>query len=219
MQQSFADKHLKTMSFSSSSFPGMMLLLIGLTVLMSGCNIVKKESTAPTLFKAEDATQAELMNEVNRFARVNSMRAKMDLKFEDNSFAEFGSKEVYRQADGEVVVQRPAKILLKVQVPIIKSDVAQMTSDGESFRVAILQDGGTGKYKKFVKGTNSADYSTLQRTLSKAELENAKAMKENVNAFANLRPQHFTDAMLVRPTDSEHLYSQSPVFENEQDLT
>jgi hypothetical protein len=51
---------------------------------------------------------------------VDSMRAKMDLKFEDNSFAHFGSKEVYRSADGEIVVQRPASILLKVQVPVIK---------------------------------------------------------------------------------------------------
>lgn len=185
--------------------------------LSAGCISVKKESKAPALLKTDTATQAQLMSEVNRFARVNSMRAKMDLKFEDNSFAEFGSKEVYRQADGEVVVQRPAKILLKVQVPIIKSDVAQMTSDGDTFRVAILQDGGTGKYKKFVKGTNSADYSSLQRTLSKAELESAKAMKENVNAFANLRPQHFTDAMLVRPTDDAHLYTQSPIFQTEED--
>src|SRR6185503_19482790 len=110
----------------------------------------------------------------------------------------FGSKEVYRQADGEVVVQRPAKILLKVQVPIIKSDVAQMTSDGSTFRVAILQDGGTGKYKKFVKGTNDADYSKLQKSLDAQDLGNGKDAKQSVNAFANLRPQHFTDAMLVR---------------------
>ena len=67
------------------------------------------------------------------------MRAKMDLKFEDTSFAEFGTKAVYKEADGEVVVQRPGMILLKVRVPIIKSDVAQMTSDGETFRVAVLQ--------------------------------------------------------------------------------
>jgi hypothetical protein len=194
----------------------LLLVVVGFS---AGCISVKKESKAPVLLKTDTATQTQLMAEVDRFARVNSMRAKMDLKFEDNSFAEFGSKEVYRQADGEVVVQRPAKILLKVQVPIIKSDVAQMTSDGETFRVAILQDGGTGKYKKFVKGTNSADYSSLQRTLSKAELENAKAMKENVNAFANLRPQHFTDAMLVRPTDPEHLYTQSPIFQMEEDAT
>ena len=94
----------------------------------------------------------------------------MDLKFEDNSFAQFGSKEVYRAADGEVVVQRPASILLKVQVPVIKTDVAQMTSDGEKFRVAILQDGGSGKFKKFVMGTNDADYSKLQKRLERCQL-------------------------------------------------
>ena len=161
------------------------------------------------------------MKEVNRFARVNSMRAKMDLKFEDNSFAEFGSKEVYRRADGEVVVQRPGKILLKVQVPIIKSDVAQMTSDGETFRVAILQDGGSGKYKKFVKGTNSADYSKLQKSLTTPDPGDDKAAKtkEGVNAFANLRPQHFTDAMLVRPTSDADVYTQSSIFQIEEDTS
>jgi hypothetical protein len=186
-------------------------------LFLSGCNIVKKESKTPTLLKAEEATQAELMNEVNRFARVNSMRAKMDLKFEDNSFAQFGSKEVYRSADGEVVVQRPANILLKVSVPIIKTDVAQMTSDGQSFRVAILNDGGSGKYKKFVKGTNDADYTALQKTLNSTDAD--ATVKEQVNAFANLRPQHFTDAMLVRPIDSTNVYTVSTTFQVEEDDT
>jgi len=190
------------------------------TVIFSfGCISVKQDKETARLLKTENAGQTELMNEVNRFARVSSMRAKMDLKFEDNSFAEFGSKEVYRQADGEVVVQRPGKILLKVQVPIIKSDVAQMTSDGETFRVAILQDGGSGKYKKFVKGTNSADYSRLQKTLDTSEPLNGKAAKQNVNAFSNLRPQHFTDAMLVRPTSETEVYTQSSIFQVEGDDT
>ena len=107
-----------------------ILLLATALLFFSGCNIVKKEDKTPTLLKTETASQTDLMTEVNRFASVKSMRAKMDLKFEDNSFAQFGSKEVYRSADGEVVVQRPASIYLKVQVPVIKSDVAQMTSDG-----------------------------------------------------------------------------------------
>ena len=184
---------------------------------MSGCSIVKKASSTPTLLKAETATQQQLMDEVNRFARVGSMRAKMDLKFEDNSFAQFGSKEVYRSADGEVVVQRPASILLKVQVPVIKTDVAQMTSDGTQFRVAILQDGGSGKYKKFVTGTNNADYSKLQKSLDESNGDGAA--KQNVNAFANLRPQHFTDAMLVRPTDADHMYTQSTTYQIEEDVT
>lgn len=188
-------------------------------VVASGCNIVKTKNKTATLLKTEVATQADLIKEVNRFARVGSMRAKMDLKFEDNSFAQFGSKEVYRAADGEVVVQRPANIYLKVQVPVIKSDVAQMTSDGQKFRVAILQDGGSGKYKKFVIGTNSADYSKLQDDLNSTNGEMSGEVKQNVNAFANLRPQHFTDAMLVRPVDAEHLYTQSTIFQTEEDET
>ena len=148
------------------------------------------------------------------------MRAKMDLKFEDNSFAQFGSKEVYRSADGEVVVQRPASIYLKVQVPVIKSDVAQMTSDGEKFRVAILQDGGSGKYKKFVIGSNNADYSKLQQDLNTSGgADPSGEIKQNVNAFASLRPQHFTDAMLVRPVDDKHLYAHSTTYQIEEDVT
>jgi hypothetical protein len=185
-------------------------LLLAMTLLSVSC--IRSKHKTDVLLKVEDATQAQLMAEVNRWASVNSIHAKMDLKFEDNSFAAFGEKEVYRRADGDVTVERPARIFLKVQVPVIKSDVAQMTSDGEKFRVAILQDGGTGKYKKFVKGTNDADYSRLQKKIDPSQL---KASQESVNAFANMRPQHFTDALLVRPTDSEHLYAQTTIYEHE----
>lgn len=217
VQQTFFEGHRKlNMVIKSSSLQSYILLILA-ALLLSGCIKVRDNKSTPTLLKTEDANQEQLLAEVNRFARVGSMRAKMDLKFEDNSFAQFGSKEVYRSADGEVVVQRPANILLKVQVPLIKTDVAQMTSDGTKFRVAILQDGGDGKYKKFVIGTNNADYSKLQKSLD--ELNGNGAAKQNVNAFANLRPQHFTDAMLVRPTDSDHLYTQSTIFQLEEDTT
>ena len=196
-----------------------VMVIVGLAFFAASCNIVKKESSTPALLKTDSASQQHLIDEINRFARVNSMRAKMDLRFEDNSFAEFGNKEVYRNADGEIVVQRPGMILLKVQVPVFKTDVAQMTSDGKTFRVAILNDGGTGKYKKFVKGTNDADYSRLQQTLSSSTENNGKSLKENVNAFANLRPQHFTDAMLVRPTDPSNVYTQSAIHQIEDDDT
>ena len=207
------------MIFRINTLKSYILILAAAVLFISGCNVVKKESKTPTLLKTEEASQAELMTEVNRFAQVTSMRAKMDLKFEDNSFAQFGSKEVYRSADGEVVVQRPANIYLKVQVPVIKSDVAQMTSDGTKFRVAILQDGGSGKYKKFVMGTNEADYSKLQKDLKQSDGGMSDELKQNVNAFANLRPQHFTDAVLVRPTDEQHLYAQSSTYQIEDDAT
>ena len=191
-------------------------LPISFVLFSGGCISVKTKDARPTLLKVEDAASAQLIEQINQLAKVNSMRAKMDLKFEDNSYAELGIAEKYKTADGEVVVQRPGKILLKVQVPIIKTDVAQMTSDGEKFRVAILEDGGSGKYKKFVVGTNNADYSSLQTEVSQMDFNN-KGFKQNVNAFSNLRPQHFTDAMLMRPIDTTNFsYSQSTILQQEE---
>ncbi len=195
-----------------------IILLASFVLFSSGCISIKTKDTRPTLLKVEDAPQTLLLEQVSYFARVNSMRAKMDLKFEDNSYAELGIAEKYKTADGEVVVQRPGKILLKVSVPIIKTDVAQMTSDGERFRVAVLEDGGSGKYKKFVSGTNNADYSSLQAEVNRMDFEgNVKQLKQNVNAFSNLRPQHFTDAMLMRPVDAANFsYSQSTIQQKEE---
>ncbi len=223
-QQTAKFRHHKPVMSNKNPLLRVFVLFLFLTVLVfSGCgSFVKvKDRNSPTLLKTENASQAELLNEVNRFAKVSSMRAKMDLKFEDNSYAELGIAEKYRTADGEVIVERPAKILLKVQVPLIKTDVVQMTSNGEKFRVAILEDGGSGKYKNFVLGTNKADYTLLQAEVKKADFNgNGKEMKQKVNAFANMRPQHFTEAMLVRPVDTaNYIYAQSAILQDEEDLT
>lgn len=194
------------------------IILFAAALFFSGCISPKDKIERATLLETSDASEAELVRQINHLASVDSMFARVDLKFEDNSYAEMGIAEKYKTADGEIVVQRPSSILLKVKVPIIKTDVAQMASDGNSFQVAVLQDGGSGKYKKFVMGTNSADYSALQEKVD--ELSNGSAeMKRNVNAFSNLRPQHFTEAMLVRPVEeSRYTYAMSTILQEEFDI-
>lgn len=219
-QQANLSKHLRLMFIKNHSLKLSVFILFLFALFLSGCGsfVKTKDNKRPTLLKTENAAAADLVSEVNRYSKVNSMRAKMDFKFEDNSYAELGIAEKYRTADGEIVVQRPANILLKVQVPVIKTDVVQMTSDGEKFRVAILEDGSGGKYKKFVSGTNNADYSVLQEQVQKMDLDgNGKMIKQNVNVFSNLRPQHFTDAMLMRPVDAaNNLYVQSTILQEEE---
>ena len=198
-------------------FPSRKYILVAILAVLaavsSGC--IKKKSSTAVLLRTEDADISQLKSEVDRYARVGSMRAKMYLKFEDNSFAQFGSKEVYREADGEIVVQRPANILMKVQVPFVKSDIAQMTSDGQKFRVAVLQDGGDGRYKKFVIGTNDADYSKLQKKIDAGSAGDVAV--KTLSACSEIRPQHFTDAMLVRPIDNNNVYTQSTIFLTEDE--
>lgn len=200
------------------------ILLLGAAVLSAaGCSglIKQREKGLPALLKTENAGIERLLSEVDRYAAVTSLRAKMDLRFEDNSFAEMGIAEKYRTADAEIVLKRPSKILLKIQAPlaIASIDIAQMTSDGERFRVAILEDGGSGKNRKFILGTNSADYSPLQEDVQTLGDGVDKELLKKVSAFANIRPQHFTEAVLMRPVDKTvFLYSQSTVFQEEEDL-
>ncbi|MEZ5345720.1 MAG: hypothetical protein R2681_09220 [Pyrinomonadaceae bacterium] len=195
------------------------ILLLFAAILLSGCIKVKTEQKTPTLLSVDDADQGVLYNRVNYLAKVNSINAKMYLSFEDNSYAESGLSEKYTTADSTIVVQRPASILLKVEVPIIGTDIAQMTSNGENFRVAILEDGAGGKYKKFVLGSNKIDYSLLTDKLDDIGSNDSKETQKNVNAFSNMRPQHFTDAMLMRPIDTDNfVYIRSTITQEEFDI-
>lgn len=196
-----------------------LFLLISFAVLLSGCSTKDKVQRA-RLLKTETTDKAHLIAEINRFAKVNSIHGKMDVIFEDNSYAETGLTEKYKTADGDMIVQRPANIFLKVQVPFVKKDVAQMTSNGENFRIAVLNDGGDGSNKKFITGSNNVDYVKLKESGKPMQgkiSESDKELLKRASAFANMRPQHFIDALLVRPTDSEHTYLQSQIVEDEVD--
>lgn len=202
-----------------------LLLLILCVVAIPGCGVFgthKKVQVPPLLTPLVEANKEQLINEVNRFASVKSIHGKVDILFEDTSFADVGIAEKYRQADGTVTLQRPGKIYLVIQIPFIAKDIAQMTSDGEHFRVAVLQ--GEDKYRRFVKGTNNAPYEKLDlEGAADGATKKRKTMsgKETVSALSNLRPQHLTDALMIRPIElggeSGLIYSVSEFFQDEPD--
>ncbi len=221
-QQPSSREHRSRLMLNKKNHSHLYLFLLLLLIpTLNGCGILspKTKVSSVTLLKSVDATTPQLVEQINQFARINSMHAKMDLKFEDNSYAELGIAEKYKTANGDVVIQRPGNIFLKIQAPVagFNFDIAQMTSDGTKFRVAVLEDGGDGKNKKFVQGSNNADYSALQEEINKMDFDgNDKALKQNVKAFSNLRPQHFTDAMLMRPVDTTNFsYLQSTISQEE----
>src|SRR2546425_1773948 len=173
------------------------LIIAVLIVTIAGCSTHKTVGVPKALTPLSDAGMPQLMAEVNRFAAVRSIHGKVDIQFEDTSFATSGIAEKYRTADGTITLQRPGKVYLVIQVPLIAADVAQMTSDGEHFRVAILK--GDEKYQRFVRGTNNAVYAKLDSDGSSDSKNKATKEAQTVSALSNLRPQHLTDAMLIRP--------------------
>ena len=196
------------------------VLAVSVVLFTAGCGLfgAKRKITVPQLLgPLAKADKSRLIQEVNRLSTVKSIHGKVDIRFEDTSFASSGIADQYRLVDGTITLQRPSQIYLIIQFTFV--DIAQMTSDGEHFRVAVLQ--GDDKYKRFVKGTNSADYGKFDADADGApqQTDKQKTEKKTVSALSNLRPQHLTDAFMIHPIDSNSslIYAQSEFFNEEAD--
>lgn len=196
------------------------VIAVSILLLSTGCGLfgAKRKITVPQLLTPlADANKDRLIQEVNRLSTVKSIHGKVDIQFEDTSFASSGVADQYRLVDGTITLQRPGKIYLVIQFTFV--DIAQMASDGERFSVAVLK--GADKYKRFVKGTNNANYPKLDTNGTTSTANNEKQKEtETVSALSNLRPQHLTDAFMIRPIESNNslIYAQSQFFNEEADI-
>ena len=197
----------------------LLLSVFAVSVLLinTGCGLfgAKRKISVPQLLTPlVKAEKNQLIQEVNRLSTVKSIHGKVDIQFEDTSFASSGIADQYRLVDGTITLQRPGQIYLVIQFTFV--DIAQMASDGEHFSVAVLK--GDDKYRRFVKGTNSANYQKLDAD-GTAKTDKEKTEKQAVSALSNLRPQHFTDAFMIRPIEpnSSTSYAQSEFFNEEAD--
>jgi len=197
------------------------VFVVSILLSNAGCSLfgAKKKVQVPQLLTPlADANKNRLIQEINRLSTVRSIHGKVDIQFEDTSFASSGIAEKYRLVDGTITLQRPGQIYLQIQFTFV--DIAQMASDGEHFSVAVLK--GEEKYKRFVKGTNNAVYPKLDTEANHTTAKNdkEKTEKETVSALSNLRPQHLTDAFMIRPIQPEDslIYVQSEFFQEESDM-
>lgn len=196
------------------------VLVVSILVLTSGCGLfgAKRKIEVPQLLEPlQVADKNRLIQEVRRLSTVKSIHGKVDIQFEDTSFASAGVADQYRLVDGSITLQRPGKIYLIIQFTFV--EIAQMASDGERFSVAVLK--GDEKYRRFVKGTNSAVYErfpTDANHTSTPKNEKEKTEKQTVSALSNLRPQHLTEAFMIRPIEPDAaIYVQSQFFQEEAD--
>src|SRR5438045_2500023 len=133
--------------------------ILAALALASACSIAhRRVETEKLLTPLVSANTSDLISAVNKLVSARSIHGRVDIQFEDTSFATSGIAEKYRTVDGSITLQRPGKVFLIIQGPLA-IDIAQMTSDGEHFRIAIFK--GDEKYRKFVKGTNNANYAKL----------------------------------------------------------
>ena len=217
---------LKNWEYVRSAAAAAVLLA---ALLASGCGLFRTKtriSVPQPLSPLVEADMPQMFAEINRLGAVRSLNGRVDIQFLDTSFAECGLAEKYRTADGRLVMQRPGQVYLTVQVPVIGTKVAEMSSTGERFWAAVYQ--GSEKYRRFVTGSNAAQYERLEADPAGASPDcNAGGKRREeamqraaVSAISSLRPQHLTDAVLVPPVsfdDTRHVYAQAETYEEEAD--
>lgn len=92
----------------------------------------------------------------------------------------------YKDIRGYVLFRKPSDIRLIGLYPVVRNKAFDMVSNGEAFRLYVPV------HNRFIVGKNQA------------------ASPPSKNKLENLRPQHFQDALLVRPVTPD----ETPVLEN-----
>ncbi|MGO9228093.1 MAG: DUF4292 domain-containing protein [Bryobacteraceae bacterium] len=156
-----------------------VILVCSCSMLFSSCLvrrrlIVRKGSNVTQPLLAAD--QAALLEAISReYRAVNDFTATVDMVPALGS-AEKSKITEYKDVRAYILFRHPAHIRIIGLYPVVRNKAFDMTSDGARFRLYIPSRNA------FIQGSNEI----LQRSENRIE---------------NLRPQHFVDALLVRPTD------------------
>jgi hypothetical protein len=187
-----------------------LILLIFLSLFSSAC--VKTVKNTSTSIKTYDRLPVQaLVDRINALQSVNSLTANASIRLTDLKLSEKGKIEPYRPADGLIVLQRPQLIRMLIRIPVIKQNIADMTSDGERFRIAVFYP---DEYKRFLTGSNTSNYEDELQSW-----KSSTADKEKLSSIVKIRPQHITEALLIKPIDtanSKVLYFIADVKQEEQ---
>lgn len=132
-----------------------------------------KKPTGPPA-PLQTATREDLIAEYNREAEaVTSINASVTMTLTAGS-AYSGVIKQYHQVSGFILAEKPAKIRVIGQAPVVGTNIFDMESDGETFNIFIPSQ------NKFLTGP--------------ANLERPSA-----KPIENLRPQHLTSAIFWQP--------------------
>jgi hypothetical protein len=128
---------------------------------------------------ALEASLADLVAGLNSKSQsIRTLNATVDLEPTAGSIYSGVIKE-YHDVKGFILVETPALIRMLGQAPVVRTNVFDMASNGEEFRLYIPSK------QKFIVGKT-----TFRRPTK--------------NTLENMRPQHILEALLVPPLDASH---------------
>ena len=165
-------------------------ILILLAVVIGGWDCAVKRTIRvtppPVSAPPRQASVAELVKGVDAWSKdINTLTATVEFKPTTGSVYTGVIKE-YQNVHGFILMKKPAMIRIIGQAPVVKTEIFDMVSDGQQFRVSIPPK------NKFIVGSNN------YHGPAKQPLE-------------NLRPSHILEALLISPVDEtkEKVFSEA----------
>lgn len=148
-----------------------MAAFVLLSAVLAGCAATQKHAVPQTgITPAMDASQTELLDAYNRQAdAVHTVNASV-LMSPTAGLAYSGVIHQYHQVSGFVLAARPEMIRVIGQAPVVGTNIFDMVSDGQMFRIFIPSK------NQFLVGPTQFERTTK-------------------NPIENLRPQHLLDAL------------------------
>ena len=158
-------------------------ILIFLIVVLpfSGCGFRTSHPVKIRMSTAvlQEATLEQLEEIINsNAARLNTLKATVDI---DSSVLEQKKDKVTDnpQFAGILLVRKPDMLRIRMLVPLVRNTAADMVSNGTSFSLAIPPK------SRFIVGSNR------------------QPARPSPDPIYNMRPQHISDALLLKPIDPE----------------
>ncbi len=164
--------------FISHSWLGLALGFVILTG--TACAVRRTTKVATPVMSAPllEASANDLIGRANALGdHVRTLTATVEFQKATAGSAYTGVIKEYRDVKGFILVKKPAFIRVIGQAPVIRTNIFDMVSNGETFRLNIPPK------HKFIEG-------------STAFTRPAK------NSLENIRPQHILEALLVPPIDA-----------------
>src|SRR6476660_1094272 len=170
-----------------------ILIFLLLVVPFSGCGFRTSHPIKIRMSTAvlQEATLDQLVETINsNAARLNTLKANVDI---DSSVLEPTKDKVTDnpQFAGYILVRKPEMLRMRMLVPVVRNIAADMVSNGSTFSLAIPPK------SKFIVGSNR------------------QPAKPSSQPIYNSRPQHISDALLLKPIDPER---ETAVLENTTEI-
>ena len=162
---------------------GATVLVLCLTCLELSSCVVKRRLITRTGAKTAqpqllNAQSPELIHRVaDQFNAIHDFSATVDMTPALGT-AEKSRITEYKDVRGYILFRKPGDIRIVGLYPVVRNTAFDMASNGTDFRLYVPSQ------NRFLMGSNTVE-------------------QPSANKLENLRPQHFLDALLVRPVNSD----------------